>query len=168
MNRAGVGVVSVRASILATALLTIGLGLGAFDGRAHAPSPASVTPAGGVMPRGASPAPADLVPSCHGKDASDDLSSEMLAPDISVARSAIVGMLPHAAEGWLLAQEVCHEFRFMYDYDSRNGFSERWCAAPPEGTVVAVAWLEDGALAVFVLAEGLWTPRPQPSGDWGC
>jgi hypothetical protein len=79
-------------------------------------------------------------------------------------------MTPVQADAVLRARNVCHSFRYMYPYDQDDGYSERWCVAPP-GVISRVQTSGDGALVIIFVNDvvpAMHTPRPQPPQGWGC
>lgn len=68
---------------------------------------------------------------------------------------------------------VCFEFRYSYptgpEIDgSQEGYSERWCTAPPAGRVEEALYGGDGAIIIFVEDDEIRDPREQPPAGWGC
>jgi hypothetical protein len=91
------------------------------------------------------------------------------------AAGGVLSMEPTEAEALLRSMGVCFTFRYEYPVGSQDpsgntssGYSERWCTAPPSGTVTDVATLEDGELVIFVEETQARDERPQPPEGWGC
>jgi hypothetical protein len=85
-----------------------------------------------------------------------------------LAGTGIEEMTPDDAEALLREMGLCFTFRYMYDIDDEgNGFTERWCTAPPAGEIVAVPYNE-GEIVVMVRDHSILPPREQPPEGWGC
>jgi len=84
-------------------------------------------------------------------------------------------LTPGDAEALLRSMGVCFTFRYEYPVgsqdpsgDTSSGYSERWCTAPPSGTVGDVTTLGGGEVVVFVEDPDVRVERPQPPQGWGC
>ena len=86
--------------------------------------------------------------------------------------TVVVGMSPTDAETLLRGLGLCFTFRYGYPTaeptdGGQDGYSERWCTAPPTGLVNKVLnW--DGELVVFVKDDTIRPERSQPPQGWNC
>jgi hypothetical protein len=82
--------------------------------------------------------------------------------------TGIEEMVPAQAEALLRELGLCYtfvyEFRILGDEDRSTG--ERWCTAPPGGTVDGISY-RDGEILLWVQDEPR-EPRPQPPAGWNC
>jgi len=89
-----------------------------------------------------------------------------------LAGSGIEEMSPQAAEALLREAGLCFTFRYQYptSEDRSEGYSERWCTAPPGGTIrdEGLAYLDDGEVVVFVSDDRVMPVREQPPEGWDC
>lgn len=68
---------------------------------------------------------------------------------------------------------VCFEFRYGYPTGplidgTQEGYSERWCTAPPGGRVDDALYGGQGEIIVFVEDDRIREPREQPPAGWNC
>ena len=82
------------------------------------------------------------------------------------------GMTPEAAAVALDSADIDASWRYSYATDANEpnvGYSECWCAPPPDGVVDNVTTAEEGWLIVFVnRTEPIFGGRPQPELGWEC
>jgi hypothetical protein len=97
-------------------------------------------------------------------------SAEPLDKGQPLAGTGIETMSPEAAEGLLREMGLCFTFRYLYPTteDRSQGYSERWCTAPPAGTVSHLHYLDDGEVVVFVDDDRVMPVREQPPEGWDC
>ena len=68
---------------------------------------------------------------------------------------------------------LCFEFRYSYptgpEVDgTQEGYSERWCTAPPDGRVDDALYGGQGEIVVFVEDDEIHELRKQPPAGWNC
>lgn len=82
------------------------------------------------------------------------------------------GMTPEAAGAALDSADIDASWRYSYATDPNQpnvGYTECWCAPPPDGVVDDATTAEDGWLIVFVnRTEPIFGGRPQPELGWEC
>ena len=82
-------------------------------------------------------------------------------------------MSPQDVEAMLRDLGVCFEFRYGYPTGpwidgGQEGYSERWCTAPPSGRVDDALYGGGGEIIIFVEDDEICEPREQPLAGWGC
>lgn len=109
---------------------------------------------------------------CENVRASVRRGAEPLDEGQPLAGSGIEDMTPTEAEALLREMGICFTFRFLYPTDEEDrteGYSERWCTAPPAGEISHLHYLDDsGEVVVFVGTDEVMATRDQPPEGWGC
>jgi hypothetical protein len=107
-------------------------------------------------------------------DADDDgMGVRPLDEGQPLAGTGIQTMTPTDAEAFLRDLGLCFTFRYSYptgpEVDGgQEGYSERWCTAPPSGVIEDLLYLDDGEIVVFVEEDEIMPTREQPPEGWGC
>lgn len=88
-------------------------------------------------------------------------------------KSGYKKMTPVDIEAMLQDLGLCFEFRYEYNTGpwidgGQEGYSERWCTAPPSGRVGTAFYGSDGEIIVVVEDDEIREPREQPLAGWNC
>lgn len=83
----------------------------------------------------------------------------------------VIGMKPDQAAAAFDRIDLAVSWRYSYTTEPsrREGYSECWCVAPPDGTVDDAFVTDTGWVVVMVSRDApMFGGRPQPRVGWGC